>query len=136
MPEKLKKVSEEFWDAICHAGSNVTNCELCGRVHFVDDKLSDYERGELEKLYADNKANPDRTIFHPNDDAVFWGIIDGRRAVYDCPCGLARKYEDFIIDNRRQIMSYLVKRAESLEREAREESALAEKANKASERLG
>ena len=125
------RVSEEFWDAVIHAGSNVIDCGLCGRTHFVEDSMSSYEEGELEKLHALSEENPDRTIFHANADSVSWGSIDGKQVVYGCPCNGAAKYETLFWESRRIISQYFSARAEKMKKLADEAAGLAKKVKEA-----
>ena len=126
-----KKASEEFWEALIHSGSNVINCEGCDRTHFVDNPGYDYEEGELKKLYADSKKNPDKVVFHGDSDSVSWGVIDGKQLVYGCPCDTALKYESLIWENRHLIANYIIARAKKIEEHSAETSGLAGKISRA-----
>jgi len=128
---KQRKVSEEFWNALISSGRNVIDCTFCGRTHYVEDPGSDYDEGELKRLNARNKKNPDKVVFHQGDISVSWGNLDGKQAVYGCPCNSVRKYEDFIWDNRYLIANYLTARALKMKKEAKENSKLARMVQKA-----
>jgi hypothetical protein len=123
--EKSSSASEEFWDAITNSGSNSIDCGFCGRTHFVDDPSSYYEEGELDELYGGNKADPDKVIFHSHDDSVRWGMLDGRRAVYECPCNSVSRYERLFWNSRYVINEYFTNRARSMQEDAEETSDLA-----------
>lgn len=128
---KLHAPSEEFWGSVIHAGANVIDCGFCGRTHFVGlDSGLDFEDGELEELTEQNKQNPDKYIFH-NEVSVPWGYLDGKQAVYGCPCNKASRYEDFIWNNRHIIEGYLSARAKKQLERAKKDSQLAEKVKEA-----
>jgi hypothetical protein len=120
--KKLVPPSEEFWDAVIRAGSIVITCELCHREHFASGEPGHFDAGELEGLLEKAKKHPDQYIEHASDDSVSWGLIDGKQAVYDCQCNLARKYEDFIWSHRQVIARYLTKRIDDNLKEAKEEA--------------
>lgn len=101
--------SEAFEEAVSTGGGIVATCEHCKRVHFEDDeRAGDFEEGELERLRAEAKADPDKTIAN---GGVRTGEIDGCTVVIGCPCNALRKYEDWIWNHRRLIATYLPKRA-------------------------
>lgn len=121
--KKPEPPSEEFWDAVISAGSIVINCEFCDRVHFVSD--GPYDEGELEELRESAKKNPKKYIENGITDSIRWGYINGKQAVYDCPCHGARSYEDFILHHQDMIVSYLSRRAKlRLEEAQRDTDAL------------
>lgn len=105
--EKTKPPSDEFMDAFASAGSLVTECDWCERIHFCTGGLGDYEEGELEELRANAGKNSDKYIEHGDCDSISHGYLAGRRYVYSCPCNAVRGYEDFIWNERRRIMDYL-----------------------------
>ena len=108
--------SELFENAFdSHTGGCVRNC-MCGRVHFDDVGVYSWEEGELEDLEQKSQEHPDRYIAH--DHSVGCMYIDGAKFVYDCPCGKAAKYEEFILKHAEQISEYLRKKAVQLREKA------------------
>jgi hypothetical protein len=87
--------SEEFYDSLEDNGrSSMKDCGFCERTHFgyFNDAL-DWEEGKYEKLVAKAKSNPDKYIQHNDNDTVFFGVLDSRVFVYDCPCNSITPYE-------------------------------------------
>jgi len=114
-----KPPSDEFMEALISGGSIVTECELCGRVHFATwDDGADWEEGELEELRANADKEPDRYIEDATCSSISWGYLDGQQAVWGCPCNIARKYEDWIWGHRELVTSYLRKRIRDQKRDA------------------
>jgi len=105
--------SEDFWDAITHAGSLVIDCEFCGRTHFAGlNGRGYYDDGEFEDLEHKAERSPDQYIGHYDCDSISFGTLNGKQAVYGCPCNEVRRYEDFIWHDRSLIQKYLRARAE------------------------
>jgi hypothetical protein len=105
--------SDEFNDAVRDSGTCcAVECGFCGRVHFVSGRgHGDYDTGELEKLQAKAKAEPEKYLEESLYDVISTGWIDGREAVIGCPCNALRRYEDYIWSNRLMICKYLAARA-------------------------
>lgn len=116
---KQEPTSEEFWDAVISAGSIVISCEFCDRVHFVSEGA--YDEGELEELREKAKKNPNKYIENGITDSIRWGHIDGKQAVYDCPCNGAKRFEDLIWHHRDMIVQYLTTRMEDRLKRAKDE---------------
>jgi hypothetical protein len=117
--------SDEFMEAVVDGGSIVTECELCGRVHFATyDGGGDFEEGELEDLRKQADKEPDRYLEEGRYSSISFGYIDGKQAVWGCPCNLAKKYEDWIWGHRRTIIAYLKKRIINEKRDAEMEEEL------------
>jgi hypothetical protein len=131
--KESKAASREFWDAVISAGSNVINCDLCGRTHFVQDTASTYQPGELARLRRNHKRNPSRTIFHGDASFVSWGYINGKQAVYGCPCNKAAEYEILFWRSRHVIAKYFSARAETMKKHADKAAGLAKKVKDAIE---
>lgn len=125
---KQEPPSEEFWDAVISAGSIVVNCEFCDRVHFVSE--GEFDEGELEGLREKAKKHPEKYIENGTTDSIRWGYIDGKQAVYDCPCNGARRFEDFIWNHRQMVVSYLTRRSEDRLKRAKDEVASIKKLEK------
>jgi hypothetical protein len=115
--------SDDFMNAVCDTSSNVAICDFCGRTHFSLNE-ADYYKGELEELKAKRDKTPEKYVSF-DEDSVAFGYLDGKRAVWGCPCNSARRYEDFIWMNREIIAEYLSARAETLTAEAKETTELA-----------
>jgi hypothetical protein len=123
-----QKPSEEFENAVTHAGSIMINCELCERVHIGDDENAIKESlGEksYKKLEEDIKKNPGKYILH-DVDMIPWGNIDGKQAVIGCPCNRLSLYENLFWNNRHIIQKYLSSRAEKELKEAKRNKNLAD----------
>ena len=128
----MNKPSEEFEDAVMHAGSLVVDCTLCGRTHFATDETGNYEKGEFEDLRAKALVEPTKYVEHGTEASVGWGGLDGGQAVIGCPCGKMAKYEKFILTHRHVIQRYFEAHAKKLRREAEE---CAEECEKAAEAI-
>ena len=104
----MKKVSEEFWNAIIHSSSCGGDlvCDLCGRVHFASWDPGAYERDDLKVLEKKAEKNPDKYINH-TDSSVGWGEFNGLQIIYGCCDDKVKKFEDLIWGHRRLITHYL-----------------------------
>jgi hypothetical protein len=134
----LQPPSEEFIQSIIHSGSIDVDCELCGRYHFGNDKVAideEYGDGEFEKLIKKQEENPDKFVFHHDEDMVRWGTIDGKQAVANCICNQLSKYENFIWNNRDLIINYLADRIKRKFEKAKEEKGLIEKVKASASKL-
>jgi hypothetical protein len=109
----IKKCSELFENTFNSGiGSFSYKC-ACGRVHF--DAFNNYDeecRKELEELLEKEKLYPNKYILH--DCSIGTIEIDGKEIVMGCDCGIAYKYEQFIINHKRQLAEYLNKYAKQL----------------------
>ena len=94
----MEKASELFWDAFFEGGSIASDCR-CGRFHF--SRLGSWEDDELAEYLAKEKQEPDKYIGTNDDYVAIWNGI-----CYNCPCGLSKKYEDFIVYNEDNIIKY------------------------------
>ena len=125
--KKLKPPSEEFLQAVQHAGSLVISCEFCDRTYFATWCENDYDdEEELEELREQAKKEPDKYIEWGDVSSISWGTVDGKQYVLDCPCNGARKYEDWILRHRWIIAEYFKSRATKLKEEAEREVNLSE----------
>jgi hypothetical protein len=118
LPVLSEPASEMFHRAFSDSSSLAIDCEFCGRTFFKSG--GDYDDGELEKLQANAKANPDKYV--ETDDYTSWYYLSGKQCVAECPCNAARHYENFIWRYRRQISTYLKLRAEGELRLAQHEA--------------
>lgn len=99
--------SEMFQDCVCDSGSLVVEC-ACGRVHFATDAgAGDYDEGELSKLLANAKKNPEKYLENQVCSSISTGKLDGYTVVYNCPCNWGARHEHFIWANRELIAKYL-----------------------------
>lgn len=89
----------------------------------------DYEEGELDRLLAKQSKEPEKYIGDAQSDSIGWGLIDGKQAVFACPCGKLRRYEDWIWNHRAIIYLYLRGRTMRDLKIARRESEQAERLN-------
>ena len=115
----MKRVSDDFMDAIIEMGSIVIDCGLCGRVHFASDDAKCFEEGGLEELIEHAKKEPGKYIEH-QCNSISWGNFNGVQVVYDCPCRKARRFEDLVWDNRYAILKFLTTRSERILSEAKD----------------
>lgn len=72
--------------------------------------------GELEEFQARERALPAK--YKSCDHSIGAIEINNIQIVHGCTCGLARKYENFIIGHEVQIAEYLNKRSEILRHKA------------------
>ena len=122
--------SEEFEHAVCLEALTVIDCQLCGRVHFAcGPNHGDYEPGELDRLLAKQSKEPEKYVGDAQSDSIGWGLIDGKQAVFACPCRKLRRYEDWIWDHREIIVTYLRARTLRDLKIARHEAEQAEQLN-------
>lgn len=106
-----KNGSDLFWNVFETGGSICIDC-VCGRTHFsTSPAAGTWELGELDKLLANSVTEPDRFI-RSAYDAVGVITVNGVPICYDCPCGSAAKYEDFLLRCEDSIVAYYRKRAE------------------------
>ncbi len=125
-PLEFDRPSEEFWDAICDAGGSWKQCGFCGRTHFNDEYQNSNPEDHAVMLTM-CKTHPD-TFFNHHDWGIGFGSLVGKDAVYDCPCNLPRRYEDFIISERHLILKFLNLWAAKLESESAKEKQLVDSA--------
>jgi hypothetical protein len=123
-----RQASEEFWDAVISGGGLNADCDLCGRVHFVDHGVN-YEEGELEGLFESQKQEPEKYISHDIED-VHFGSLGGKSLVYECDCGRAVEYEQFIWNSRSVIANYLRKKTRLILVDAERDVRLSENLDK------
>jgi len=110
MRQQCSEIFEKVFDS--HGGGCLRIC-ACGRTHFdSSDNGWGWEEGELEKLLA--KAKKDPNLFVEHDGTVGCMEVDGKDIVYDCSCNLAERCEEFLIQNATHIAEYLNKRAKKL----------------------
>jgi hypothetical protein len=119
MTDRKKPASDLFVEAFrAGVGSTDAICELCGRHVFG---RGSYEEGELEALRKKAQEQPDKYVDWTEYDGVSLGEIDGKRFVLGCCPENLRKYEDWILAHRRNIVEYLKTRAkERLDQAKRE----------------
>jgi hypothetical protein len=110
--KQLPEPSEEFWDALISSGSLYVECGFCNRIHYSIYQSNNYEDGELEDLERKAKESPDKYIEHT--DWIHWGYIDGKKAVYGCPCNKPFLYEKTFWDNRFLIERYFQNKAKKI----------------------
>lgn len=111
---ETEQESELFIEVFRDRVWGITRTCDCGRTHYDVENVHDYEDGELEQLEEKTKKEPDAYL--PCNGSVGTLTID--HTVINCPCGRAKSYEDFIVDNQAGIAHYLNRRAEMLREEA------------------
>lgn len=100
------------------SGSVMRRC-ACGRLHFNCMDGPCFEEGELEELERKAKKDPDQYISH--DYSVgFMCVPFAGDVVHDCPCGLAEKAEEILMENAGAIAEYLRRYAKDLRDRAKD----------------
>lgn len=113
-------ISREFRDAFCNMGTPVKTC-MCGVTYFAG-ACGEFEEGEFETLLAKQSIEPKRYVCVSDMHAISWGILAGEEFVYHCEnCPRAKKYENFIVEYRDHIITFLKGRAKRLTEEAAED---------------
>jgi hypothetical protein len=99
--------SNEFNEAYIGAGTYAAVTCDCGITYFVSPpEYSDsYNEGEYERLLEQSEENPDK--FKQTYGCISYGHIDSRCIVLDCECKTADKYENFILNHKELISSFL-----------------------------
>src|SRR5579875_823208 len=99
------EASDDFWNAFSWGTTLVATCR-CGRTHFSTDTSLDYDDGELQRLLAQEKEDPERYRSDAINSAI--ALIDGPNGlmVWGCSCHSAKPFENFLVDNRREILDY------------------------------
>ena len=116
----MGKPSELFIDVMYNiggSGSQVVECELCGRTYFTEE--GDWEEKRFEEFRKLAKEQPDKYI--EVDDFSSWRYIDRRQAVLDCKCNKLADYESLFWENREIIIPYLLQRSEAEFKEKEED---------------
>lgn len=111
-------MSEMFEEIFASGGSGIVRLCVCGTTHFSVESSdrSCYEEDEFEELEEKSKEFPSKFVAQPF--CIGTMIINGNEIVIGCRCGVARRYEDFLINDGHRIATYLNKRAEKLKAEA------------------
>ncbi len=130
MSKKIKQLpepSKEFWDAVISSVGYVdVKCDFCGRVHYsTAESDNNYEEGKLEKLEKQNKENPDKYLEHA--EGIHYGNINGKQAVFGCPCNKALIYEKLFWNNRYLIATYFQNKTKKIREFSEETSNLAKR---------
>ena len=121
--EKLEEPSDEFMRAVCHSGTAVIDCELCGRTHVAINATGyDWYEDEKEDFEKRADAGEEMLVIHHNSDFLSYGHLEGKQAVRGCECHLARRFEDWVWFNRDMIMDYLRARIEGMVKDAEMEA--------------
>lgn len=121
--QKPKAPTDEFMRAVCNGGSPTAQCELCGRLNFVGHAMNEnsYEQEEVDDNLAKAADFPDK--YHEQDgeiDCILHGRVDGKEAVWGCPCNIASRYETWLWAHRWLIADYFGNVAGRLESQKKE----------------
>jgi hypothetical protein len=117
--EVLRDPSDHFDKAISDVtlwgGTPVALCR-CGRYNFAtgDRGLYSDDPQELTRLYASQKADPERYIEHGDADTV--GVVDlpaMGTMVWGCPCNGLYHLENALWDLRELALAYFGRRTEA-----------------------
>lgn len=101
---QCEPMTAEFEALLRWGGSPQATCG-CGRVHFTDS--GDFmEPGELDRLRAKAKAEPDRYIADGDNDSVSSATLAGVTAVWGCRCRYFERLESFLWSNREVFLRY------------------------------
>lgn len=107
---KREQVSIEFDSAFNWGGSVRATCQGCNRTFFNSHDVGCFDsKEELNYLVQLSQEKPDKYI-DTCGETVGLLEVNGITFVYQCDCGKARQYEDFIWESRVSIMEYLKKR--------------------------
>jgi hypothetical protein len=104
-----KKLTEMFSDVFFDAGTLFAQCG-CGIVYFSGDS-GDLDEVEREELLIKAKESPSEYI-NVGNESVSLADVAGCILVYQCDCGRAKWFEDFIWGERRRIIDYLKRRSQ------------------------
>jgi len=113
-----EEASEEFQTAFgSGCGGCLREC-ACGRIYFdvSPDGHWTWEHGELERLLEQQEQDPDQ--YQSCNYTITDMAVGGMCIVHGCHCGIAKRYEDFLITYVRQIKEFLNARAKKLKQEA------------------
>jgi hypothetical protein len=130
---KLTIPSKEFEKSVIHSGSVIVDCQLCGRIHFGNNKgvlIEDLGKKEYKRLLKDSEKNSDKYVQH-DAEMVSWGDIDGKQAVIGCQCNKLAEYENFFWNHRYIIEDYFSSIAQKELEDAKEIKNLAGKVKNA-----
>lgn len=101
-----------FGDIVCDNHSLDVACH-CGRIWFT-------KHSEQYEEYAEkSKSSLMGPYCESSDDAIGWGVLDGRQVVFDCPCGFIEKYEAFLLQHEEVVRKFLRATGEDRMKEAR-----------------
>ena len=113
----MKEPSEMFIAAFHSRSGGIVRTCTCGITYFDYSSPNYYDEGELEELKKNQAANPEKYIAEYGSISTM--TTNNLEYVIDCKCGMARKYEDFIIRDSRKIVDYLNARSKMLMEEAK-----------------
>ncbi len=103
--------------AVCNSGSQVVDCEQCGRIHF-DSTSEAMGEVELNEFLQKAKDEPEKYIGH--DGFVSWGNVMGKSTVADCPCNFLGYFEKVLWSHRHLISRYLIEMSKQRLKDAQE----------------
>ena len=119
-----EEASDIIKDLVCDSGSQVVDCQHCGRVHY--DSTGEFmKESELKKLDLKAENNPEKYIGH--NGTVHWGTVMGKSTVINCPCNFLRMFENTVWSNRRLVSEYLIRKSTEILEKAKQISDLASK---------
>lgn len=102
-------------------GSPVITCK-CGRQVFGGNG-TDMDEGELEKLQAGAKAEPNRYCEHHGCDGVVAAHFNGGPHVFGCDCGWEKRLVEFLDQNERAFVEYYKRKVKRVQRQLMESAA-------------
>ena len=110
---QAQETSEEFQHTFRSGGGGCIRECACGRTHFDASPNGhwSWECGELERLLEQQEQDSDQ--YRGCDYTITDMDIGGLCIVHGCPCGIAKRYEDFLIAYARQIKEFLNAREEA-----------------------
>ncbi|HUD20669.1 MAG TPA: hypothetical protein VMQ44_01210, partial [Candidatus Saccharimonadales bacterium] len=108
------------------------NCEACGRVHFLDENLNDFEEGEYKEYKDGAEKDPDKYIGHDSDGpSIGYMHFNDKQVVFDCPCNYTRQLENLLWHHAGDVAEYFVARTKAEKKEADRMARSAARAGKA-----
>jgi len=96
-------VSEEFKLAFVTGGGNFQTCGFCGMVYIASKHLKEVQ----DQAAREKKPLKKHKVIE--GDAVHYGKIGGVVAVAECNCDDLRQFENWILENRKLILTYIVR---------------------------
>lgn len=109
----MNAVSQLMREAFSKNGCGAPSLDCtCGRTHHAPDG-TDVEEADAARMRAEARAYPKRFVIHENVDAVTGVMINGGVVVDGCECNWLGKFEQFIWNEREQIVRYYKARREA-----------------------
>ena len=109
---------QEFIDTFTSGAGSVEDCH-CGKEHVaIDSDLFTPEEEYVETIkdFTEREAAGDDIMLHYNCDYIETISVNGLHFIEGCECEGWKPYMNFMINERRNIRSFLIKMAEEMRR--------------------